>query len=250
MDLFDASIAFGLTPFETIYFSDKKPQRLNKHYRRLLRAKSVFGTSYSDSFNEFKENIEKYILGQDENDGVLKAVLLEGKLHFKIRDAGYNKEGFNKGMSLCISSIKRDPKSIFTYFKTLNYGENVLEDRRAKGRGHDGSLFLNYNNEVCETSYANIFFRKGNTFYTPHLRCGILPGVMRNDIIDFARKSGYKVEKSFLTLSDIENAEEAFISNSVLGVYPVKSIGNTVFHSREFVELVVEKEEFQRPWNS
>lgn len=250
MDLFDASIAFGLTPFETIYFKDKKPQRLEKHYKRLLRAKLALNVIYNDSFNEFKESINNYILGLDEESGVLKAILLNGKLHFKVREPGYFKEGFNKGMSLCISRVKRDPKSIFTYFKTLNYGENVLEDRRSKNKGYDGSLFLNYNNEICETSYANIFFRKGNTLYTPHLRCGILPGVMRDDIIKFARSTGYKVEKSFLTLKDIENVDEAFISNSVLAVYPVNNIKNIKFTSREFLDLAIKKEEFKRPWNS
>ncbi|KMT21317.1 aminotransferase class IV [Clostridium cylindrosporum] len=250
MDLFDSSIAFGLTPFETVYFQDKTPQRLENHYRRLLRASRVLNVLYNYDFEKFKKGINDFIKESNEENGVLKAILLNGELKFKIRKPSYTKEGFNNGISLYVSSVKRDPKSIFTYFKTLNYGENVLEDIRSKKRGYDGCLFLNYNNQVCETSYANIFFRKDNVIYTPSLTCGILPGIMREDIIKFARDNGYEVKKTKLMLDDIKLMDEAFISNSVSAIYPIKRIDNIEFTSREFVNKIIREKAFNRPWNS
>lgn len=249
MDLFNSAIAFGTTPFETIYFQNKIPERLESHYKRLLRASMVLNVLYKESFEKFSEDINNYIQSSNEENGVLKAILLDGKLYFKIRGASYTKEGFREGIKLSMSKLKRDPKSIFTYFKTLNYGENVLEDKRAKKKGYDTCLFLNYDNKICETAYANIFFRKGNILYTPHLRCGILPGVMRKSILEFAKEEGCKVEKAFLSMEDIKEMDEAFITNSVSVAYPIRCIENIHFNSREFVLKATRNKEFNRSWN-
>lgn len=249
MDIFNESIAFGMTPFETIYFSDRIPKKLEYHYKRLCRASKIFNSPYNESFDEFKDKINSFLESSSDESGVLKVILLNGCLEFKVRQSGYSKEGFIKGASLCVSKLKRDPNSIYTYFKTLNYGINVLEDKRAKLKGYDGCLFLNYKDEICETSYANIFFKKDKVIYTPSLRCGILPGVMRNDIIKFSRKNGYSIEKTKLYLEDLKLMDEAFISNSVLPVYSVKSIGDIKFSSREFVDFIASNNEFRRPWN-
>ncbi|MEG0371981.1 MAG: aminotransferase class IV [Clostridium sp.] len=249
MDLFNPSIAFGLTPFETIYFQNKEPERLEKHYKRLLRASMVLNVLYEDSFEEFEESVRGFINNSNENNGVLKAINLNGKLQFKIRKPSYTKEGFEKGISLCISKLKKDPRSILTYFKTLNYGENVLEDTRAKKRGFDGCIFTNNNDDICETSYANIFFRKEDTLYTPEIRCGILPGIMRDDIIKFAYENGFVVKKARIKLNEINEMDECFISNTVSAVYPVKNIGNTSFTSRDFVITITKNKKFNRPWN-
>ena len=249
MDIFIPEIAFGNAVFETVYFENKTPANLEKHYKRLLRSSLVFNQKYTDDYSTFKCKVFNYLKSINEESGVLKIVFLKGELYFKTRDPGYSKEGFEKGLNLNISKVKRDPNNIFTYFKTFNYGINILEDKRAKNKGYDGSLFLNYENKICETSYANIFFRKDNVIYTPHLRCGILKGVMRENIIKYARANGYIINKGFFTLDDIKNMDESFISNTVLAVYPVNKIGNTKFNSRDFLNELINNNEFKRPWN-
>lgn len=250
MDIFSEAIAFGITPFETVYFQNKSPQRLQSHYKRLKRASNVFCSTFSKTFNEFQNDIRLFINSSSKDTGVLKIILLDGKLNFKIRDASYNKEMFRKGISLCISKIRNDKSNIFTYFKTLNYGKNVLEDKRAKQKGYNSCLLLNNNNEICETAYANIFFRKGKTIYTPHLRCGILPGVMRKDILEFSRINNYEVKKEKMYIEDIRFMDEAFISSSISSAFPVKFIDNIEFSSRDFVNFIKVENKFKRPWNN
>lgn len=249
MDIFIPEIAFGNAVFETVYFENKSPHNLENHYKRLLRSSKVFNQQYTEPYNIFKCKVNSYLNSINEENGVLKIVFIKGELHFKTRESGYSKEGFEKGLNLSISKVKRDPSNIFTYFKTFNYGINVLEDKRAKSKGYDGSLFVNYENKLCETSYANIFFRKDNVIYTPHLRCGILKGVMRENIIKFARENGYTVNKGFFTLDDVKNMDEAFISNTVLAVYPVNKIENIKFNSRDFLKRLIDNSQFKRPWN-
>ncbi|MEG1416151.1 MAG: aminotransferase class IV, partial [Clostridium sp.] len=215
MNLFKPEVAFGLTPFETIYFKNKKPERLQMHYNRLLRASRVLNVLYSKNFKDFEKSILVYLDSVDINEGVLKAILIDDNLEFATRPSGYTNESFNRGMRLTIADAVRDPKNILNYFKTLNYGENVIEDRRSKSKGFDGCLFRNYKGYICETSYANIVFRKENTLYTPHIMCGILKGVMRDDVLKFARENGYTTEKVFLKLDDIKDMDECFITNSV-----------------------------------
>lgn len=250
MDIFSEAIAFGITPFETVYFENNSPQRLQSHYKRLKRASNVFCSNFSETFDEFENHIKLFINSSNKDTGVLKIILLDRKLNFKIRDASYNKDIFREGISLCISKTRNDKSNIFTYFKTLNYGKNVLEDKRAKQKGYNSCLLLNNNNEICETAYANIFFRKGKTVYTPHLRCGILPGVMRKGILEFSRANNYEVKKEKLCIEDIKFMDEAFISSSVSSAFPVKSIGGIKFSSRDFIEFIKEENKFKRPWNN
>lgn len=250
MDIFNEAIAFGITPFETIYFEDKLPQRLISHYNRLKRASSVFKCKFNKSFSEFDSEVKGFLNSSKKELGVLKIILLDGKLNFKIRDASYNKALFEKGLKLNISKVKNDENNIFTYFKTLNYGKNILENKRATKKGYNTCLILNNKNEICETSYANIFFRRGNIIYTPDLRCGILPGVMRKDILEFCMTKGYKVEKIRLLLKDIDSMEEAFISSSVSSAFPIKIIDKKEFISRDFVNKIKNENKFKRPWNN
>lgn len=249
MDIFSESIAFGITPFETIYFEDKNPKNIESHYKRLKRSSNLFKSDFNISFKEFCNQIQGFLNLSKNDVGVLKVILLNGVLNFKIREASYNKELFEKGLCLCVSKSKNDKDNIFTYFKTFNYGKNVLEDKRAKKKGYDTCMFINNDNNICETAYANIFFRKGNIIYTPHLRCGLLPGVMRRNILEFSKENNYKVKKEEISLRDVSYMDEAFISSSVSSAFPVKYIGDIKFSSRDFVDFIKEENNFKRPWN-
>jgi branched-subunit amino acid aminotransferase/4-amino-4-deoxychorismate lyase len=156
---------------------------------------------------------------------------------------------YESGLRLNLSKVVRDRENILSYFKTFNYGINYLEDLRAKNKNYEGALFLNNQGNICETSYANIFLKSENTIYTPHIRNGILNGVMRRLVIAKALEMGYEVRKTNITIRELNNFEECFITNSIAGVIPVKSINNYMFASRKFASLINKEEILKRSWN-
>lgn len=79
----------------------------------------------------------------------------------------------------------------------------------------DEVIFLNADGEVCEGSFTSLFIEKNEKLLTPALSCGLLPGVLRQELIE----TGQVIEAK-LTLSEIETADAIFVGNSLRGLMP------------------------------
>ena len=75
----------------------------------------------------------------------------------------------------------------------------------------DEVIFLNERDEVCEGTITNIFADQDGVLVTPPLTSGVLPGVLRQELLE----SGKAVE-GVLTLSDL--AEGFYVGNSLRGL--------------------------------
>lgn len=79
----------------------------------------------------------------------------------------------------------------------------------------DDVIFINEKMQICETTRHNIYIKKNGMLYTPHLTCGLLPGVMRAKLL-----KENKVQETFLTLKDLKESEEILVSNALIGLAP------------------------------
>ena len=78
-------------------------------------------------------------------------------------------------------------------------------------------LFMNENHEITETSMANIIIVKDNMWYTPPMSSGILPGIMRQNILLKDKNCKEKV----LYKKDLLQADKIYLINSVRGMIEV-----------------------------
>jgi 4-amino-4-deoxychorismate lyase len=67
----------------------------------------------------------------------------------------------------------------------LKTTERQLYDaaRAALPEGVDELVFLNERDEVCEGTITNVFLDLGDALLTPPVACGLLPGVLRADLL-------------------------------------------------------------------
>lgn len=79
----------------------------------------------------------------------------------------------------------------------------------------DEAIFLNQAGDVCEGTITNIFARLEGQLVTPPLSCGLLPGILRADLLE----TGTAVERSF-GLAELRRAEAVFVGNSLRGLIP------------------------------
>jgi para-aminobenzoate synthetase/4-amino-4-deoxychorismate lyase len=80
------------------------------------------------------------------------------------------------------------------------------------------ALFCNEYGQVCEGARSNVFVREGNRLLTPPIRCGLLPGVFREAMIE----SGEACE-AILTVGDIKAASREGrlrVGNALRGLMP------------------------------
>lgn len=62
--------------------------------------------------------------------------------------------------------------------------KKILEKDVALKNGYNEAVFLNTDENISEGTYTNVFFVKDNIIYTPLISCGILPGIMREKVIE------------------------------------------------------------------
>ncbi len=85
-------------------------------------------------------------------------------------------------------------------------------------------LMLDTEGRVIEGTMTNLFLRKGDRLYTPDLSdCGTA-GVVRDLVMDMARESGLPLSVTDLFPEDLFEADGAFLTNSVIGFWPVKRL--------------------------
>lgn len=80
----------------------------------------------------------------------------------------------------------------------------------------DEILFLNEAGELCEGSFTSLFIEKNGRLYTPALSSGLLPGILREEMIDTGQ-----AEEETLNLDDLKNADKVYVGNSLRGLIEV-----------------------------
>jgi branched-chain amino acid aminotransferase len=130
-------------------------------------------------------------------------------------------------ISMMISSYRRPPSSVLPHGVKLAQGvTNTLAGIEAIEAGFNDAILLTTDDFVGEATSSNIFWRVKDQFYTPSLECGIIDGVMRRTLIELIlQKSGSKrvIENKF-RLESLLQAEEAFLTNVIIGVQPIAKI--------------------------
>uniref|UniRef100_A0A7C5Z519 Aminotransferase IV n=1 Tax=Caldicellulosiruptor owensensis TaxID=55205 RepID=A0A7C5Z519_9FIRM len=248
MEEFFHSYSFGLFPFETIYFDKKGGHFLYDHFMRFKRAFWILGLGFDLGFEKFRETLERYIACCGKEYGGVRILYIDGNLILEQKEVRYSKALFKKGLELKVARAKKDKANILNYIKTTNIGVNLIEEKSAMRKGFDSCLFLNQDSFICEAAFANIFFRKDKVIYTPHILCGLLPGIVRKHVIRVSEELGYMVKKAYLKIEDIKNMDECFVTSSIAGIFPVLRIDNIEFKQRSFAEYLLSMEKFERPW--
>lgn len=223
----DEGYYFGFGAFETVAVEAGRPVLLKEHYARLLRAMAFFHIKIS--MDELEEKVGNALAAPEMKIGrrVLKIAASEKNLLVTARKNAYSERDYERGFKTDFSLVRRNETSPLTYHKTLNYGDCLLEKRLAHSRGIDEPIFLNTKGAVAEGATTNVFFVKDHKIYTPPVSSGILPGIMRAYICE-----SNQVQEMELYPQELTQFEEMFLTNSLLGVMPVASLGGHRFLSR------------------
>ena len=229
----DSGYFFGRGVFETILVKDK-PIFLKEHISRLNEGIKILNIGdkviEEDILNIINKHNIKYC--------GLKIVVTEKNIVLEKRDIPYKSDDYLKGFSLKLSNINRNSKSKLSYIKSINYLENILEREEALNNGYNEVLFLNEKGFLSEGSMSNIFIVIDKEIYTPSIKCGLLPGIVRNFLI-----KEYKIIEKELTLEDIMMADEIFITNSLLGIMGISKFENRILTENKITIMLREEYE-------
>jgi branched-subunit amino acid aminotransferase/4-amino-4-deoxychorismate lyase len=112
----------------------------------------------------------------------------------------------------------------------LHYRQAAREAQKA---GVDDAVMLTTVGLVAESSIANIFWKREDKIYTPSEACDILPGITRNSLLELLdADDDYRVKEGEYQIEDLQKADAAWLTNSVMGIVPVSEINGRRFNNK------------------
>ncbi|AOY76312.1 aminotransferase class IV [Clostridium formicaceticum] len=221
-------LSYGYGVFETIKFQGETIYFLREHVERLKDGCRKINLLLDIEVGAIKKHCSELVQKNHLVTGALKISCIkngeEKYIILSTRENKYTSKDYKKGFKLCFTDIKRNPYSVLTYIKSNNYMENFLARQQALNNDYDEVIFTNFHGEICEGALSNIFFVKKGILHTPSIDCGILPGIMRQKIIDITGDIKLPIVIGKYTIEDIMMAEEIFITNSLLEIMPICQI--------------------------
>lgn len=232
------SLNYGFSIFETLKLYDGKAQLLKEHINRLNNSLSSLNINYKLDIEITANDIEELICTLDVTKGAIKIFVLEndGSYHTLISYSSrvYQAKLYKRGYKVILSQYRTNELSAFTYHKTANYGDNILALRDAKSKGYDEVIFRNSKDFISEGSLSNIFIVKDDTVYTPCIESGILDGIMRKFVIKILEDLDIEIIEKQISLEELENADEIFLSNSLMNIMPVSTLDAKTYSLDKF----------------
>jgi branched-chain amino acid aminotransferase len=130
------------------------------------------------------------------------------------------------GIDVCISPWRKfSTHAIPTRAKACGqYLNSVLATQDATTRGFGEALLLDDAGNLTEGPGENLFLVRGNRLLTNDQDSGILPGITRDTIIHLANDLGIGAFVQKLTLNDLREADEAFLTGTAAEITPIATV--------------------------
>jgi 4-amino-4-deoxychorismate lyase len=232
----DRGLHYGDGLFETIAVRAGIPQFWERHWQRLARGCRRLGIEEVNP-QKLWDEARRVCAGIEQ--GVLKLIVTRGEGGRGYRPAQRGSATrivaiypwpdhpithWQEGVAVrvCDTRLARNPA--LAGIKHLNRLEQVLARREWEDPQIAEGLMLDENGHVISGTMSNLFVVKHERLVTPLLEdCGV-EGVMRGMIRDLAAELTISYEETVVKLDELWLAEEVFLCNALIGVWPVRRI--------------------------
>ncbi|MEK6747650.1 MAG: aminodeoxychorismate lyase [Pseudomonadota bacterium] len=128
--------------------------------------------------------------------------------------------GAGIAIRVCTTPVARN--KVLAGIKHLNRLAQVLARDEWQDPQIAEGLMLDDGGRVISATAANVFGVRGDVIYTPALDAAGVCGVMREEVLTLATQAGYGCRIQDLTLADMFSMDELFLTNSLIGLWPVR----------------------------
>ena len=241
ISVFDHGFLYGDGVFEGIRAYNGIVFKLKEHIDRLYSSARAIMLEIPLSKEEMIKAVLETLRKNDLRDAYIRLVVTRG-----IGDLGldprkcpkpsviiiavpllslYDEEKRRKGISMIVSWTRRDPVDATSHeIKSLNYLNSILAKIEANNAGADEALILDTNGYICEATGENIFIVRNGKLYTPPRTSGALPGITAGVIKRIAANLGHEVIERNLTVTELYEADEAFLTGTGAEIMPIREV--------------------------
>lgn len=233
----DRGLQYGDGLFETIAVRDGCPRLIERHLARLRLGCERLGIAAPDPGALTHEVVRVAGPGR----AIVKIILTRGgegrgyrppddgrvtricrRFDWPVHEYPWHDTGVE--VRWCRTRLALQP--LLAGCKHLNRLEQVLARAEwADPRVPEG-LMTDAEGCVVSGTQSNLFMARGGELLTPAIdRCGVM-GVVRAAVIDAARREGVRVQECRLDPADVMAADELFLTNAIIGVWPIVTLGD------------------------
>jgi 4-amino-4-deoxychorismate lyase len=237
LDPLDLALVRGEAVFEALRVFGGRPFRLDAHLDRLSASASALELRLADGLEDLAA---RAVAAAGGGDLVLRLICTKGREGFGEGapavfaictdiPASFEEER-RRGLRLVLLTTATDPLVraaspwLLAGVKTISYAVHMAAQRTARARGADDAVLVGLGGELLEAPTASLWWRTGQTLYTPSLDLGILAGITRAVLCELAPGLGLKVLEGVFSAEDLAAADEAFLSSSTREVMPVVEV--------------------------
>ncbi len=249
ISVLDPAVIHGRALIETFRSHGGRVFRLAQHFERLCSGAPVLGLTIPLALPDLEEAVADVLARNEAPDARLRLTVSAGADPRMLRPSKHGGESvlrepqderegtiiltadpltdsapelYERGMHATIADVRRNETSPLSRVKcAAGLLDGVLARERAREAGFDEAIILNTHGLVAESTVSNVFVVSKGRLLTPTIESGALPGVTRAAVIDLARESGIEAAETKLTLNGLRTSDEAFLTNSVVGVMPL-----------------------------
>ncbi|HWP61115.1 MAG TPA: aminotransferase class IV [Candidatus Paceibacterota bacterium] len=232
--IYDIGLLRGFGIYEALRTFGRKPFHLADHLKRFHVSAEGLGLHIPASDEEIAHTIDELIAKNipEGREALARFILTGGPARAGIEHDQNVQQTFyilvepldpipadvlTRGCSLIVFEHQRP----FPATKTTNYIQAVLLQDERKGAGALEILYTSQG-KVLECATSNFFIIKNGTIVTA--KKNILEGITRNVTIDVAKKE-FPVEERDISVDELYEADEAFLTSSFKDVVPVVDVG-------------------------
>jgi len=263
IDITDRGFQYGDGLFETLSVLDGIPMYYSRHIARLKRGCQRLGIPFT-RFNALEQEVNA--LCRESERAVIKIQISRGAGNtrgFKCTESmqptrvvslspypNYPKFLKREGVQTRVCHTRLGINPALAGIKHSNRLEQIIARAEWENAEIMEGILLDADNFVVEGTMTNIFLATGNTLYTPYIdRCGVA-GIIRELVIELAQLNNVDLVEGRITLGQLLDADEFFLTNSIVEIWPVKQMDDRVYSmgrfAKRFIDWIDECNERQR----
>jgi D-alanine transaminase len=236
----DRGFQFGDAVYEVFKFTGRRPAFMGEHFRRLQQGldELEIGHPWAD-VRAFDTNMRELVGRTAFDDGIVYIQVTRGEAerkHFWPEGITPTAVAYSRSMIFPDAAKKDLGIKVMTtgdrrwhgcHVKTVNLLGNAIAKKAAQRAGVDEALLL-ADGTVREGASSNFFAVRGGRLITHPLDEHVLPGVVRDKVIDLALDHKVRVDERPLREAELFDLDEAFITSTTQAVMPITGIDGRV----------------------
>lgn len=249
VSVFDAAVQHAVGLFETMQAFDGRVFQLDRHIQRLIDSAEQTALTRHLQYDGLCDLVRQTLAENQRTEARVRLTITGGDLSLlaAARSSGapgkaqptvicsltdpteYPPTFFDEGVTLVIADAKANPFDPLAGHKTLNYWARLTSLADAAARQAGEALWFSVTNHLVGGAVSNVFLVKDEQLWTPIARgeevegalpSPVLPGTTRAAIIELAEAADLPVVRKMLSINDLLEADEMFLTNSSWQVLP------------------------------